>query len=148
MLRYGARLASTQLQYGNQGREWNPRCEISQAGSSLVSCQGGTPPTAQYGTSSRARTRATAMRIRILEPRAARVDGVDLSAFHPGHNYEVEPSTAAYLIVTGVAEPGGGDSPALVVRGTEEMVEVCAGDLGPIAEVADEWDDELPEPAV
>lgn len=89
------------------------------------------------------------MRIRILEPRAARIDGVDLAGFHPGHNYEVDPSTAAYLIVSGVAEPGAGNSPALVVPATEDIVEVCAGDLGPVAEVADEWDEELPpEPAV
>jgi hypothetical protein len=89
------------------------------------------------------------MRIRILEPRADKVDGMDLSVFAAGHNYDVDPSTAAYLIVTGVAEPGAGDSPALVVPATEEIVEVCAGDLGPVAEVADEWDEDLPsEPAL
>ena len=88
------------------------------------------------------------MRIRILEPRTAQIDGVDLSAFHPGHNYEVDPSTATYLIVTGVAEPGEVDSPALVVRTTEEIVAVCAAGMGPVAEVADDWEDGLPpEPA-
>jgi hypothetical protein len=82
------------------------------------------------------------MRIRILEPRTAEIDGLDLSAYHPGYNYEVDPSTAAYLIVSGVAEPGAGDSPALVVPTTEVMV--CAGDMGPVSEVADEWDEDLP----
>ena len=88
------------------------------------------------------------MRIRILEPRTAQVDGVDLSAFQPGRNYEVEPSTAAYLIVTGVAEPGAADSPALVVRTAEEMVSVCSAGMGSVGEVADDWENGLPpEPA-
>jgi len=82
------------------------------------------------------------MRIRILEPRATQIDGVDLSVFHPGHNYEVDSSTASYLIVSGVAEPGSGNAPALVVPTTEVMV--CAGGMGPVTEVADEWDEDLP----
>jgi hypothetical protein len=88
------------------------------------------------------------MRIRILEPRTAQIDGVDLSGFHPGHNYEVDPSTAEYLIVTGVAEPGAGDSPALVVRSSEVIVGVCAAGMSAVAEVADDWDEGMPpEPA-
>ena len=90
------------------------------------------------------------MRIRILEPRAAQIDGVDLSAFHPGYNYEVDSSTATYLIVTGIAEPGVGDAPALVVQTTEVMVGVghCAGATGAVSEVADDWEEDLPpEPA-
>jgi len=89
------------------------------------------------------------MRIRILEPRAAHIDGVDLSVFHPGSNYEVDSSTATYLIVSGVAEPGAGDAPALVVQSTEVMVGAGLFADGPlaIAEVAD-WEDDLPpEPA-
>ena len=39
------------------------------------------------------------MRIRMIEPRGTTIDGVDLSIFHPGHAYEVDPSIATYLIV-------------------------------------------------
>jgi hypothetical protein len=84
------------------------------------------------------------MRIRILEPRTAEIDGMDLSVYHAGYNYEVDSSTAAYLIGSGVAEPGAGDSPALVVPTTEVMVGVCAGGMGPVSEVADDWDEDLP----
>jgi hypothetical protein len=88
------------------------------------------------------------MRIRILQPRTARIDGIDLSMFHPGHVYEVESSVATYLIVSGVAEPTAQDAPALVVRSDEVMVPVCVGAVAPVAEVADDWDDDRPpEPA-
>jgi hypothetical protein len=88
------------------------------------------------------------MRIRILEPRTAAIDGLDLSVYHAGSNYEVDASTATYLIVSGVAEPGGGDSPALVVPTTEVMVGVGAGGIGTVSEVADDWDEDVPpEPA-
>ena len=86
------------------------------------------------------------MRIRIVEPRVANVDGVDLSAFQSGHVYEVDPSIATYLMVSGVAEPCAGAAPALVVRTNEVMVGVFAGGL-PIADVADDdWEGD-PEPA-
>jgi hypothetical protein len=91
------------------------------------------------------------MRIRILEPRAAQIDGVDLSVFHPGYNYEVDSSTATYLIVSGVAEPGTADAPALVVQSTEVMVAVGLSANGPpaVGEVADDWEEGLPpEPVV
>lgn len=83
------------------------------------------------------------MRIRMIEPRGTTIDGVDLSIFHPGHAYEVDPSIATYLIVSGVAEPCSDDAPALVVRTSEVMVGVFAG-AGPgrASEVAD--DDEGP----
>jgi len=83
------------------------------------------------------------MRIRITEPRVSSVDGVDLSIFQRGHVYEVDPSIATYLVVSGVAERCGGGSPALVVRSDEVMVEVFAGGH-PAADVADDWDDSDP----
>ena len=88
------------------------------------------------------------MRIRILQPRAARVDGIDLSIFHAGHVYEVDASVGTYLIVTGIAEPCAHDAPALVIRSDEVMVPVCVGVIAPVADVADDWeDDRPPEPA-
>ena len=81
------------------------------------------------------------MRIRILRPRVHELDGVDLSVFHPGSLYEVEPSIATYLIVSGVAEPCAEDSPALVVRSNEVMVGVFAGP-GAWPEVADDYDED------
>lgn len=82
----------------------------------------------------------TQMRIRIVEPRAASVDGVDLSVFQGGRIYEVDPTIATYLVVSGVAEPCGGSAPALVVRTDEVMVCVFAGSPY-VADVADDWDD-------
>jgi hypothetical protein len=81
------------------------------------------------------------MRIRITEPRASSVDGVDLSVFQSGRVYEVDSSIASYLVVSGVAEPCGGRSPALVVKSNEVMVGVFAG-ARPVADVACDWEDD------
>jgi hypothetical protein len=86
-------------------------------------------------------TGPNAMRIRMIEPRRAHVDGVDLSSFHPGHAYEVDPSIASYLIVSGVAEPCSEDAPALVVKTSEVIESVFAGSAAR-ADVADDWDDD------
>jgi hypothetical protein len=80
------------------------------------------------------------MRIRIVEPRVASVDGVDLSVFQGGHVYEVDPTIATYLIVSGVAEPCADGSPALVVQSTEVMVSVFPGPRV-VSDVADDWED-------
>jgi hypothetical protein len=82
------------------------------------------------------------MRIKMIEPRRTTIDGVDLSLFHPGQAYEVDPSVANYLILSGVAEPCGSDSPALVVRTSEVMVGVFRGGAATTAEVADDWEDD------
>jgi hypothetical protein len=83
----------------------------------------------------------------MLHPRTTKIDGVDLSMFNPGQVYEVEPSVATYLIVSGVAEPSTQEAPALVVRSDEVIVPVCVG-LGPVADVADDWEEDTPpEPA-
>jgi hypothetical protein len=79
------------------------------------------------------------MRIRIVEPRVASVDGVDLSAFAAGHAYEIDATIASYLIVSGVAEPCDDGSPALVVATQELMVSVFAG-AGRVSDVADDWE--------
>lgn len=63
------------------------------------------------------------MRIRITRARHGSIDGVNLRVFHEGHTYEVEPSIASYLIVTGSAEAAYEGEPALVVRGRGR--EVC-----------------------
>jgi hypothetical protein len=81
------------------------------------------------------------MRIRMIEPRRSHIDGVDLSPFRPGHAYEVDPSIATYLIVSGVAEPCTDDAPALVIRTSEVMVGVFAGS-GVKSDVADDWEDD------
>jgi hypothetical protein len=81
------------------------------------------------------------MRIRIVEPRVAAIDGVDLSAFHSGQVYEIDPTVATYLIVSGIAEPCGACSPALVVRTNEVMVGVCAGANHVLSDIADEWEE-------
>jgi hypothetical protein len=81
------------------------------------------------------------MRIRMIEPRRAHVDGVDLSVFQTGHAYEVDPSIATYLIVSGVAEPCSEAAPALVVRTDEVMVSVFAHATA-AAEVADDWEED------
>lgn len=81
------------------------------------------------------------MRIRMIEPRRAHVDGVDLSVFHPGHAYEVDPSIATYLIVSGVAEPCSDEAPALVVR-TPGVMEIVFAGAAARADVADDWDDD------
>lgn len=86
------------------------------------------------------------MRIRIIEPRVATVEGVDLSVFHTGHVYEVDPTIATYLMVSGVAEACAGTSPALVVQPTEVMVGVFVGTHA-IADVADDLDDDNPPAA-
>jgi hypothetical protein len=83
------------------------------------------------------------MRIRMVEPRAS-VDGVDLSVFQGGRVYEVDPSIATYLVVSGVAEPCAGNSPALVIRTDEVMVGVFLG-ARPVADVACDREEE-PEP--
>ena len=82
------------------------------------------------------------MRIRMIEPRRTTIDGVDLSIFHPGHAYEVDPSIATYLIVSGVAEPCSDDAPALVIRTSEVMVGVFAGGAAAAADVADDREDD------
>ena len=45
------------------------------------------------------------MRVRITRRRPGEVDGVDLSSFEVGMLYDVSPSLATYLIMTGSAEP-------------------------------------------
>ena len=80
------------------------------------------------------------MRIKMIETDLAQLDGVDLSMFQSGHAYEVDPSIATYLIVSGVAEPCGDGAPALVVRTREVMVAVFGG-AGAIADVADDSED-------
>ena len=87
------------------------------------------------------------MRIRMLDPRTTKIDGIDLSMFHADQVYEVESSVATYLIVSGVAEAAAHDAPALVVRSDEVMVPVCVGAIGPVADVADEWEEDRPDPA-
>jgi hypothetical protein len=82
------------------------------------------------------------MRIKMIEPRCTKIDGVDLSLFHAGHSYEIDPSIATYLIVSGVAEPCSDESPALVVSSREVMVSVFAKSGARVAEVADDWDDD------
>lgn len=82
------------------------------------------------------------MRIRMIEPRQPTIDGVDLSMFHPGQAYEVDPSVASYLITSGVAEPCSNDSPALVVRTSEVAVGVFRGGAAIAADVADDWEDD------
>ena len=82
------------------------------------------------------------MRIKMIDAGVARVDGVDLSLFQPGHSYEVDPSIATYLIVSGVAEPCSSETPALVVRTTEVIVGVFGPAGVAVAEVADDWQDD------
>ena len=55
------------------------------------------------------------MRVRITHRRPGEVDGVDLSAFEVGFMYDVSPSLATYLIMTGTAEPIVDERPALVL---------------------------------
>lgn len=55
------------------------------------------------------------MRVRITHRRPGEVDGVDLSAFEVGFVYDVSPSLATYLIMTGTADPVVDDRPALIV---------------------------------
>ena len=81
------------------------------------------------------------MRIRMIEPRPASIEGVDLSLFHSGHAYEVDPSIANYLIVSGIAQQCSDDSPALVVR-TSEVIEGVFGGRAAAADVADDWEDD------
>jgi hypothetical protein len=45
------------------------------------------------------------MRVRITHCRRGEVDGVDLSSFEVGSTYDVSPSLATYLIMTGTADP-------------------------------------------
>ena len=82
------------------------------------------------------------MRIKMIATHLSRLDGVDVSMFQPGHAYEVDPSIATYLIVSGVAEPCSNDAPALVVRTSEVVVGVFGGTGAAIAEVADDWEDD------
>ncbi len=67
-------------------------------------------------------------------PEARRVNDDVVMRFD--HIYEVDPTIATYLIVSGVAEPCGDGSPALVVRTDEVMVSVFASRRA-IADVAD-----------
>lgn len=55
------------------------------------------------------------MRVRITHRRPGEVDGVDLSTFEVGLTYDVSPSLATYLIMTGTADPVVDERPALVV---------------------------------
>jgi hypothetical protein len=55
------------------------------------------------------------MRVRITHRRPGEVDGVDLSTFEVGLMYDVSPSLATYLIMTGTADPVVDERPALVV---------------------------------
>jgi hypothetical protein len=55
------------------------------------------------------------MRVRITQRRPGEVDGVDLSTFEVGLTYDVSPSLATYLIMTGTADPIVDERPALVV---------------------------------
>ena len=86
------------------------------------------------------------MRIRVLHS-TAQLDGIDLSVFQPDQVYEIDPSLATYLVVSGVAEPNDGNSPALVVR-TEEVMTGVGVFVGPTprADVVDDCHD-LDEPA-
>jgi hypothetical protein len=86
------------------------------------------------------------MRIRIVEPRNASVDGLDLAVFAAGHLYEVDPTIATYLIVSGVAEPCADGAPALVVQSNEVMVGVCAGARHVFADIADDFEEDAPPP--
>jgi hypothetical protein len=58
------------------------------------------------------------MRIRITRRRPGEVDGIDLSRFDVGVVYDVSPSLATYLIMTGHADPD--ERPSLAVP-IEEM---------------------------
>ena len=82
------------------------------------------------------------MRIRMIEPQRTTIEGVDLSVFHPGQAYEVDPSVANYLILSGVAELCSSDAPALVVRTSEVIVGVFRGRAATTAEVADDWEED------
>jgi hypothetical protein len=62
------------------------------------------------------------MRVRITHRRPGEVDGVDLSTFEVGSTYDVSPSLATYLIMTGTADPVVDERPALVVP-VDEMPE-------------------------
>jgi hypothetical protein len=55
------------------------------------------------------------MRVRITHRRPGEVDGVELSTFEVGLMYDVSPSLATYLIMTGTADPVVDERPALVV---------------------------------
>jgi hypothetical protein len=55
------------------------------------------------------------MRVRITHRRPGEVDGVDLNTFEVGLMYDVSPSLATYLIMTGTADPVVDERPALVV---------------------------------
>jgi hypothetical protein len=55
------------------------------------------------------------MRVRITHRRPGEVDGVDLSRFEVGLMYDVSPSLATYLIMTGTADPVVDERPALVL---------------------------------
>jgi hypothetical protein len=55
------------------------------------------------------------MRVRITRRRPGEVDGVNLSAFEVGSVYDVSPSLATYLVMTGSADPVVDERPALVV---------------------------------
>jgi hypothetical protein len=53
------------------------------------------------------------VRIRIRRPTAGVVDGIALSYLLPGNVYELKPSIAQYLVVTGTAEEVFTDEPAV-----------------------------------
>ena len=75
------------------------------------------------------------MRVRITRRRPGEVDGVDLSAFEVGFMYDVSPSLATYLIMTGTADPVVDERPALVVP-VEELAEPPARNGGSARERA------------
>jgi hypothetical protein len=81
------------------------------------------------------------MRVRVLHSGTSEHESIDLSAFRPGRIYEVEPFVATYLVVSGLAEPCDGTSPALVVCAEDVTgVGVFVGPT-PCAAVADDSDD-------
>jgi hypothetical protein len=56
------------------------------------------------------------MRLRIIQaPRSSCIDGVELSRFMVGHQYEVGNTFGALLLAEGWAEPVDDPAPALVI---------------------------------
>lgn len=70
------------------------------------------------------------MRVRITRRRPGEVDGVDLSTFEVGSTYDVSPSLATYLIMTGTADPVVDERPALVVPVEEIQHKARRSDSG------------------
>ena len=55
------------------------------------------------------------MRVRILRQSSGIIEGVSLSALHPGVTYDVSEPLATFLITTGAAFFVASDQPAVVV---------------------------------